>query len=46
VALGLVSLDIFINELDEGVECILSRFAEDTKPGGVVDTPEGCAAVQ
>jgi len=23
-----------------------AKFADDTKPGGVVDTPEGCAAIQ
>ncbi|GAB0183246.1 mitochondrial enolase superfamily member 1 [Grus japonensis] len=29
-----------------GQSCTLSEFADDTKLGGVADTPEGCAAIQ
>ncbi|KAK4823941.1 hypothetical protein QYF61_008327 [Mycteria americana] len=44
--LGSVFFDIFINEMDDRAECTFSKFANDTKLGGVADMPEGHAAIQ
>ena len=43
--MGLVLFNIFINDIDDGIECKLSKLADDTNLSGTVTILEGREAI-
>ena len=44
--LRLVLFNIFVGNMDSGIKCTLSRFADSTKLSGAVNTLEEKGAIQ
>jgi len=45
LVLGLVLFNVFVGNMDSGIECTLSKFFDNTSLCGVVNTLEGKVAI-
>ena len=45
-ALRQILFNIYINDVDDGNECTLRKFADDTRLSGTIGTAEGRYAIQ
>jgi len=41
-----VLFNTFLHDLGDGRKCSLTRFVDDAKVGGMVDTLDGCATIR
>ena len=46
LVVGPILFNFFIKKLSEGIESSLSKFADDTKLGGLANMSEGCAVIR